>query len=201
MESSEAIILPTSYFPPIQYFKHLTKHANIYVEQLEYYKRHSIRNRAWILGANGKILLTVPIVRKHYAKTVIKNIKIANNNWQKKHINSIQSAYGSSPFFIHYFDAIKNIINKKHEFLIDLNTDIMNYFIQELDIIVQIQNTTQYVEEYPAIILDQRKGVELENKLPEYHQVFDTNFQANLSIIDLIFNLGPNAKEYIHLSS
>ena len=77
----------------------------------------------------------------------------------------------------------------------------MNYFIQELNIIVQVQNTTQYVEEYPAVILDKRKAIQLENKLPEYHQVFDTNFQANLSIIDLIFNLGPNAKEYIHLSS
>ena len=201
MGSAEAIILPTSYFPPIQYFQHLTKYANIYIEKLEYYKRHSTRNRAWILGANGKILLTVPIVRKHYAKTIIKNIKIANNNWQKKHINSIQSAYGSSPFFIHYFDDIKNIINKKHTFLIDLNTEIMNYFIQELNIIAQIRNTNQYIQEYPAIILDQRKDVNAENKLPEYHQVFNKKFKANLSIIDLIFNLGPNAKEYIYLSS
>ena len=55
----------------------------------------------------------------------------------------------------------------------------MNYFIQELDIIVQIQNTTQYVEEYPASILDQRKDILLENKLPEYYQVFDTNFQSH----------------------
>ena len=198
MSVTESIILPTSYFPPIQYFQHLRKYANIYIENSEYYKRHSIRNRAWILGANGKILLTVPIVRKKYSKTLIKNIKIADCNWQKKHINSIQSAYGSSPFFIHYFDAIKKIINKKNTFLIDLNTDIISYFIQELDIVSKVQNTDQYIKKYPGIILDRRKTIDLEFHLPTYHQVFNKEFKANMSIIDLIFNLGPNSKEYIY---
>ena len=198
MKSVESIILPTSYFPPIQYFLYLTKYSNIYIENSEHYKRHSIRNRAWILGANGKILLTVPIVRKKYSKTFIKNIKIADQNWQKKHINSIQSAYGSSPFFIHYFDEIKKIIHKKHTFLIDLNADIMSYLIEELEIKAQMKNTDQYIKKYPAINLDKREKIELEYPMPKYYQVFNKKFIKNMSIIDLIFNLGPNAKEYIY---
>ncbi len=137
-------------------------------------------------------------MRKNYSKTFVKNIKIAHNNWKKKHINSIQSAYGSSPFFIHYFDEIKKIINKKYTFLIDLNNEILNYFLHELDINIQRNNTNKYIKEYPNTMLDKRDKMILDDFLPEYHQVFDKNFKSNMSIIDLMFNLGPNAKEYIN---
>ena len=105
-------IISTSYLPPITYFQYLYKYASVYTEHKEYYMRHSIRNRSLILGSKKEFLLTVPIVRKHYSKTLVEDIKIADINWRKKHINSIQSAYGSSPFFIHYFEDIKQIINK-----------------------------------------------------------------------------------------
>ena len=123
-----SVLLSTSYFPPIQYFKYFIISSYIYIEHKEYYKRHSMRNRTLILGPNNPLLLTVPIVNKHYSKTLVENIKIANNDWKKKHINSIQTAYGSSPFFIYYFDEIKRIINQKNLFLIDLNYNILNFF-------------------------------------------------------------------------
>ena len=195
-----SIILPTSYCPSILYFKYLTSYQYAYIEAYEYYKRHSMRNRARILGVNGKILLTVPIVRKSYSKTRIKNIKIANNKWQKKHINSIKSAYGSSPFFIHYFDGIEKIINNHYTFLMDLNTEMVNFFLEIMKISLNIKYSNKYIKQYSSEFIDQRDQMscELKYNFNDYHQVFNNNFTPNMSILDLIFNLGPNAKEYIY---
>jgi len=190
-----SVILSTSYFPPLGYFKNFNNHNNIYIENSEYYKRHSIRNRASILGVNGTILLTVPVERKHYSKTLIKNIKIANNKWKKTHLNSIKSAYGSSPFFIYYFEDIKDIINTNHVFLIDLNNEILNYFLNEMKIRIKIKKTEKYIKDYPMDVLDFRDRNKENNRI--YQQVFSENFIPNLSILDLIFNAGPNAREYI----
>ena len=198
-KNTSSIILITSYFPSIIYVKNIVNFTNTYIENYEYYKRHGMRNRAWILGANGKILLTVPIVRKSYSKTIIKNIKIANNNWQKKHINSIKSAYGSSPFFIHYFNDIENILNKNYTFLIDLNNEILHFILESINTSQSLKKTTEYIKKYPANFVDARHSTDLKLKynLDGYHQVFNKNFIPNMSILDLIFNLGPNAKKYI----
>ena len=197
---TSSAILSTAYFPPIQYFQCLHRCHNIYIESLESYKRHSIRNRTLILGANGIILLTVPIKRKSYSKILIKDIKIAHNNWQKKHLNSIKSAYGSSPFFIHYFNEIESIINKKFTFLMDLNYEILNYVLHEISIQKNINETKVYLKKYPLNFLDQREKIEKHTGSKKYQQVFSQKFISNLSIIDLIFNVGPNAKEYIYAS-
>ena len=135
-------------------------------------------------------------IKKKSSKTTIKNIKIANNSWKKKHINSIQSAYGSSPFFIHYFDNLKKIINNNHEYLIDLNNEILNYFIHEMNIKKNIYYTEKYYQKYSSVFLDQRNEQKKYKQKP-YQQVFGTKYIFNLSIIDLMFNLGPNAKKHI----
>ena len=191
-------IISTSYLPPITYFQYLYKYASIYIEHKEYYMRHSIRNRALILGSKNHFLLTVPIVRKHYSKTLVEDIKIANNDWKKKHINSIQSAYGSSPFFIHYFEDIKKIINKNYTFLIDLNYNLINYFLLELKISHELKQTTCYVKNYPNTDVDQRNKIKIYIDSKQYIPFGYQSPIPNLSIIDLIFNLGPNTKEYIH---
>ncbi|MAQ31759.1 MAG: hypothetical protein CMD26_03390 [Flavobacteriales bacterium] len=189
-------ILPSSYFPPIGYFKILQNQQNLLIENFEYFKRHSIRNRTSILGVNGIILMTVPIQRKNYSKNPINSIKIANNDWKKNHLNSIKSAYGSSPFFIYYYEEIEKIINKDYVFLIDLNNEILEYFLNELKITSNIKQTTEYTKSYPSETLDYRI-----NDFPvsshNYQQVFAKNFIPNLSILDLIFNLGPNSPEGI----
>ena len=167
------------------------------MEHKEHYQRHSLRNRTYIVGANKTLLLTVPVVSKNSSKTLIENIKIATNNWKKKHINSIQSYYGSAPFFIHYFDQLENIINKNHVFLIDLNYDLLNYFLEELSITKEIRKTENYIKSYCNDTLDQRLNMKNTPNFKKYTQVFSNIFIPNLSIIDLIFNLGPDAKEYI----
>jgi len=191
-------IISTSYCPPIIYFQNLNRYKSIYMEHKEHYPRHSIRNRTYIMGSNNVLILTVPIVRKHASKTLVENIKIARNNWKKKHINSIQSAYGSSPFFIYYFEEIINIINKDHIFLMDLNYDLINYFLIELNILKEFQKTKSYIKNYPTKYIDQRDNIKI-NRTSKTYQPFGYNNPIhNLSIMDLLFNLGPNAKEYIY---
>tara|TARA_B110000467_G_C18052727_1_gene332004 strand:- start:6 stop:560 length:555 start_codon:yes stop_codon:yes gene_type:complete len=179
--------LPTSYFPPINYITKL-KNKNIEIECFEYYKKRTIRNRAWILNHYGPQLLTVPIQRKSYSKTILKNIKIANNEWQSKHIKSIKSSYGSSPFFIYYFNDVQNILNKKHTFLIDLNYDILTFIIDTINIKTTINYNLSYKDNCEIIVNNQTKP---------YHQVFSEKFIQNLSILDLIFNTGPESNLYI----
>ena len=192
---AKQIVIPTAYFPPINYFSHLISSTSTHIEYYETYPRHSSRNRANILGANGPMLLSVPINKS--SKSLVKDVKIANNDWQKKHIMSIQSAYGSAPFFIHYFEDIKNLINTKYVFLIDLNLHILNYLIQEMDITTNIIKTCSYKQKYPVEFFDFRKKI-TQKKLPQYQQVFNFNFVTNLSILDVIFNLGPDTKTYLH---
>ena len=189
-------ILSTSYFPPIKYFQCINTYNPIYIEQYENYQRHSIRNRTKILGANGTVLLTVPI-KKGSSTTLIKHIEIAGNRWRKNHINSIKSAYGSAPFFIYYFEEIEKIINKNHNFLLDLNNDILSYFLNEFKINKEIKKPDTYLTNYSNHFSDQRNQINLNQKFKKYHQVFDENFTENLSVIDLIFNVGPKALKYI----
>ena len=167
------------------------------MEHKEHYQRHSLRNRTYIIGANNTLLLTVPVVSKNSSKTLIENIKIATNNWKKQHINSIQSFYGSAPFFIHYFEDIKNIINKNHIFLIDLNYDLINYILVGLNINIEIKKTKSYIHNYPNEVVDQRNSIKIDVNKKKYQPFGYKNSIKNLSIIDLLFNLGPNAKKYI----
>ena len=190
------IILPTTYFPPINYFICLLKSTNCYMEIYEYYIRHTTRNRTKILGGNGTFLLTVPIKKK--SKTYIQDVKIIDSKWNREHIMSIRSAYGSTPFFIHYFDHIEKILNKKYDFLIDLNDEILNFFCTELSISTPIIKTNSYIKKYPDNYLDARYKIPLNKLEKKYTQIFSKNFIPNLSILDLIFNLGPEAKTYIN---
>ena len=183
----KSTILPTSYFPPIHYIKQL-ENKNIEIECFEYYKKRTIRNRACILNHDGRQLLTVPIQSKSYSKTILKNIKIANNDWQSKHLKSIKSAYGSSPFFIYYFNDIQNILNKKHTFLVDLNYDILTFIIETINIKTTVSYNLSYQENSERII---------NNQIKPYHHVFSEKFIPNLSILDLIFNTGPESNIYI----
>ena len=189
------VVLNSSYFPTINYFRCLHLFSNSHIDLFEQHQRHSSRNRTTILGANGTILLTVPIKKK--SKTIMKDVKIANQEWQKKHIMSIKSAYGSAPFFIHYFEEIKQLINSKQTYLVDLNNIITKYFIKQLEIKKTINHTNIYQKLYPLNYMDFRDKININKHEKIYHQVFGENFLPNLSIIDLIFNLGPEAKNYI----
>ena len=201
------IVFSTSYFPNIEYVRKTLFSSYIYIENYEFYERHSYRNKTQILGANGIILLTVPI-KKCKSNTIINKIEIADQKWQTNHIKSIKSAYGSAPYFIHYFPEIQNIINTKHKYLIDLNNHILNYIYKVFNINITIHQTKSYENQIVCYDKDFRFQRIKENnlkKIPPYQQVLfnhknkikHVSFFHNLSCLDILFNLGPNTHKYL----
>ena len=193
------ILLSTAYLPPISYFYYINNYENIFIETQEHYKKQSIRNHAITLGTQGYQKITIPIKRKSYSKTLITELEISNESWKKKHIQAIQSNYGNSPFFIHYFDEICKIILKKRKFLFDLNQDLLSFFLNELDIKKEIQKTNNYQKKTPKSFIDLRYFEQEKIINLNYNQTFINQGEIinNISIIDLLFNTGNDSKNFI----
>ena len=193
------IILSTAYFPPVSYFYYINNSEKIFIEKHEHYQKQSIRNHTIILSSQGTQKIIVPIKRKTYSKTLIKDIQIADELWKKKHIQAIQTNYGNSPFFIHYFKEISEIILKKRKFLFDLNKEILCFFLNELDIKKEIKYTNTYNQKIPKNFIDLRNFEFYKNLNFKYNQTFinQSHINNNFSIIDLLFNLGNESKNFI----
>ena len=195
------IILPSSYFPSIEYFYLMIKYKQVLIETSDFYIKQSIRNHSIILGPNGDQKITVPINRKNKTKTIFKDLKIAMNPWRKNHIKSIKTAYANSPFYLYYHEEIFKIISKDFKFLLELNKEILFFFIKELNINVNITYTDKYIKDYGEEALDFR--TELKNSKNDYYIKYQQTFLNSTkrlnkySIIDLLFNLGNESKEKI----
>ena len=204
------ILLSTAYFPNIQFFSKIENNDDIIIEGYENYLKKSFRNRCEILGANGKLALTVPIIKETEPKVLISKVRIDySEDWQKNHLKAIESAYGLSPFYEFYIDEIKPIFEKEFEYLFDLN----NYIIEIVSEIIGIKTKIVFSEGFTDINNennnDFRFTIHPKSKMQkidpsfksiEYTQTFADRFDylPNLSILDVIFNLGPESLEYLH---
>ena len=192
-------LLPAAYFGPILYYAILLQYPNCSIELHEHFVKQSIRNRCNIYGANGKLQLTIPKKRKASDKTIIKEIQISyKESWQKEHWNAIVSSYNSSPYFEYYKDEIQPYFEKEERLLIDLNCKLQAVILRILQEEKDIKTTTEYLHQ--GDFLDLRNHKWNLGKKEKYDQVFmeKHGFIANLSILDLLFNLGPESADYLH---
>ena len=204
-------LLTTSYFPPIQYYSKLIKKEKIIIEQYEHYGKQSYRNRCDIYGANGLLTLSVPVIKGARKKIITKDIKIEYvEDWRKVHFKGIESAYRKSPFYEYYIDDIEPIFSKEYKYLLDLNNDILGVLNEILEISPDIEYTEDYIKETVGVD-DWREGIHPKKSkriedtsfvADPYTQVFSDKlgFEPNLSVLDLIFNLGPEALLYLENS-
>ncbi len=203
-------LLSTAYWPPVQYFTKLILFDEVLIEQFETYPKQSYRNRMEVYGPNGIQSLQVPVLKASFKKTIIKDVEISYDTpWQKNHVKSIESAYRSSPFYEYYIDEILPLFSKKYKFLIELNADILKICQEILGLEVSVNFTLNFIADsgefdFRNIIhpKSSKARVEPNFKPVEYVQGFEQRhgFAPNLSILDLIFNCGPESLALIKSS-
>lgn len=198
-----SIYLSSAYLAPIQYYSKLLNADKVYIEQYENYLKQSYRNRCTILSANGIMNLSIPIESAGGSKMLIKDVRVAEHgNWQHLHWNALISAYNSTPFFEYYRDYFQPFYEKRFKFLFDFNEQLRQTICNLLDIDTSnIYYTANYESEIPFDALDFREVISPKKDWkisdPEfisipYYQVFEQRFgfSDNLSIVDLLFNMG-----------
>lgn len=201
------IVLSSVYFGNIQYYSKLVSENRVVIDCLENYCKQTYRNRCDIVGANGVLNLTVPVIKVHNTKTVMKDIQIDYAmNWQNQHLRSIVSAYTNSPYFEYYFDDIEPIFRRKEKYLLDLNNLIMEKCCSIIGLNSNVEFSSQYVDNAEGVFNDFRDLISPKNRIDdssyldiEYYQVFSEKmkFKTNMSILDLIFCEGVEAKEIL----
>ncbi|RNI31093.1 WbqC family protein [Rufibacter latericius] len=190
------------YNPCILYFQKAFEADELLFEAHEHYHKQSYRNRCHILTAQGVVPLSVPVVKGN-SKTIITELEIDyGQRWLDIHWRTIRSAYGNAPFFEFYADYVKDIYDRKPALLFQLNMDLMKLFAKFLKLKQPIRLTQTYGNTYEAPVLDWRGELHPKKepdilRLTPYRQVFGKQFAINLSILDLLFNLGPEASTYL----
>ncbi|MFI3302073.1 MAG: WbqC family protein [Rikenellaceae bacterium] len=189
-------ILPSAYLPSIEYFAHLAQRECI-IDQGEHYIKRSERNRTRIMTASGVMMISVNICNANRPRTPMSSIMIDyTKRWQHQHWLAILSAYKSSPFFDHYASYFEPIFSTSYERLVDLNSALINLLIKLIGITRKPEIAAQYVQAEPSDEdLRPKKRDEGTFAHPPYIQVFYDRepFVSNLSILDLLFNEGPNS--------
>jgi hypothetical protein len=196
------ILISAAYLPPVEYFSILSCAGKVLIEREENYVKQSYRNRCYILSSHGTQILTVPVYMGSIHKTPIKDIRIDySKRWQQVHLGALTAAYNSSPYFQFYFEEFERIIAHKNEFLLDLNTHLLELVLKMLGMELSVSYTEKF-EPLEGKENDFRYGLS-PKKVPlvsqnEYPQVFNSSgFTGRLSIVDLIFNTGPDAISYL----
>jgi len=201
------LILASEYFPSIKYVSQILKTETIFIEAKAQFAKHTFFNKCEIYAANGKLSLTVPIKKFTFPKVKMEEVEISyDTDWQRLHFKSIESAYRSSAFYEFYIDAFLPFFKKKYQYLLDFNTDLLKMIIEELEMDTRILLTSEpYKKQFDATNLSNEQAeFSNENEANSnsqfaYYQIFANKFGfiPNLSILDLLFNEGPNARGYL----
>lgn len=194
-------VIELQYLPQPAYIAQFLIHKDLKIDGYENYVKQTYRNRCAILTANGIDQLSVPVLGSG-RKILSKDIKIdQSQKWLKRHWRAIKSAYGRAPYFEYYADEYEAIFERKHDFLFDLSLEMLTQCLENLQLDLEINSTSQYDDFLDSSEDDLRDLISVKSvpngsfsyhQVP-YQQVFGNNFVDNLSILDLIFCEGPQA--------
>ena len=196
-----SILIHPTYFPSVSHFVAMLQADAVVFEADDNFQKQTNRNRMYIYSANGLQLLNIPVKHSAEPNQKYRDVKIENDfNWQKQHFKSLEAGYRTSPYFEFFEDDIRLIFEKKHSFLMDLNLEIHEIVTDCLGTKIPYTKTDEYFKEPSQT--DFRylaNGKKDENIFDSYIQVFNDKhgFLNNLSILDLLFNEGRHAVDYL----
>jgi hypothetical protein len=196
------MILPTAYFPSIGQFALAFQAGAYLLETQEHFVKQSYRNRCEIFGANGKQKLVVPVKWRNHSPMHEVELSYAEN-WQKLHWKSLESAYRASPFFDFYEEEFRPYFEQQEiQYLLEWNSQLEQRVCELLDLKIEVKETESYETsevDYRKLISPKKKTFSQKLDFPPYLQVFGDKhgFIPNLSILDLLFNLGPESVTYL----
>lgn len=197
----DRVLLELHYLPCLEYFSCLMQFDEVVLDAHEPYVRQTYRNRCRVLTANKVDVLTVP-VKNRGDGSPIREVRIDYaQDWHRRHWGCLQSAYGKSPYFEHYAPGLKAVYHKKVPFLFDFNRELLTLCLHFLGIKKVITNTLSHpapddtLFDARSLINAKKKtdGSVFYNSYP-YYQTFGNDFVMNMSIVDLLFNKGPESR-------
>lgn len=196
------VLLSTTYFGPVQWYQKLYRSDEAEIEQWESFQKQTYRNRCLIAAPNGIQALTVPV--EHTVSPLIKDLKVSDHgNWRHLHWNALVTAYSESPFFEYYLDDIRPFYEQRWDYLLDYNEAIRTKICELIDIQPKVTLTGEYSRSSDN---DYREAIRPKHSAPDpdftprpYYQVYQQKhgFLPNLSILDLLFNMGPESIFYL----
>lgn len=182
-------VLPCCYLAPISHYARLAHGGDCLLEVCDSYRKQTLRNRCRIASADGPLALTIPVEKPLPGQNRMRDIRISDHGrWRHVHWNALKSAYQNSPFFEYYADELAPFYEQKWEFLADFNEELMHLMCCWLDISPAIKRTASFIGAETPLYTNK-----------EYYQVFrqKLGFLPDLSIVDLIFNMGPESILYL----
>jgi len=197
-------VFPLFYLPSIEYFIKMLKYKDtLLIENSENFLKQSYRNRAIIHSPNGALDLIIPVVKGSKNHTIVKDVKISYDfKWQRLHWKSLETSYRSSAYFEFYEDDLIGFYEKKWDFLFDFNEELLQLLSRFLKINIKYNYTNTYQQTYSTLD-DYRGSIHPKHvsdiSFKQYFQVFEerNGFLPNLSIVDLVFNQGPQSIKYL----
>lgn len=200
MQSSA--IFPLFYLPPVAWFADLKFHRdNFLIEDAEHFVKQTYRNRAKVYSPNGPLDLIVPVIRGAKVHTRVRDVRISYDaRWQRLHWKSLESCYRNSAYFEFYEDEMARFYEQRFVFLFDYNLELTGWLLEKLKLDVTLNFTAEYTREQELdfrMAYDAKSGHQ-DRSFSSYFQVFEDRkgFIPNLSIADLLFNQGPQARFY-----
>lgn len=194
------LVFPT-YFPSISHFVAMAQADSITFETEDNFQKQTNRNRTYIYSPNGIQLLNIPIKHSKTLHQKTKDVRLETAfDWQKQHFKSLEAAYRSSPFFEYFEDDIMPIFEKKHTFLMDLNLETIEIVSKCLGLKLPYKKTEEYFREVDfSDFRNLANGKKDTYQFEPYTQVFEEKhgYINNLSILDLLFNEGRYAFDYL----